>query len=214
VRRRASAVAFAALVLALGAALPASGANGPDYILVYGGGLDGTVLLDDRAGNELLVTSPDVEPRTGVPREADRPVYELALFFIVPDLAGRSPSDLRPEETGASGRFFPAVGELEAIFELGPVPGIGPRRDGGLTPPMLDYLVSRGVEVVSSAVLGPEEPTPTPESVPGRFVEPDDGGGVPGWLLAAGAAALAGVGLVAWALVRRERRPRRRGVHF
>jgi hypothetical protein len=135
------------------------------------------------------------------------------LFYLVPDLSGRSPAGLRPEETTATGRFFPAVGNLEAIFELGAVPGIGPRRDGGLTPAMLDYLASRGVPVVSDVELGPE-PTPTTAAV---VVEPpapaEGGGGPPRWafLLAGGLSAL--VAAAAFVALRRPRRRRRR-VHF
>jgi hypothetical protein len=212
--RRLLFVLVVTLVAMLGLASPVSGAAGPRYILVHGGGLPEPILLDDLAGNELLASAPDVEPRFGVPREADRPFYDLALFFIVPDLAGRTPDDLRPDETGATGRFFPAVGDLEAVFELGAVPGIGPRRDGGLTPTMLDYLVARGVPVVSDVVLGPELPTPTPPSTNVPPPEARESGSVAGWVwLLLGGAGLAGVG-IAWFGLRDRRRPRRRGIHF
>ena len=213
--RLAVAGAILALSTLLFSSAAASNLAGPRYILVHGGGLPAQILLDDQASNELLVTAPDVEPRAGVPREADRPVYELALFFRVPDLTGRDPSDLQPAETSATGRFFPAVGELEAIFEVGAAAGIGPRRDGGLTPAMRDYLASRGVPVVSNAVLGPEEPTPTPQA-PGSATEEDDGGSGSGWLwwLAGGAAFIVvGSGFL-WFRQRRSAGSRPRGVHF
>ncbi|MCA9823438.1 MAG: hypothetical protein R3B97_12465 [Dehalococcoidia bacterium] len=213
---RSLATAALAAVLTLAATVPASGLAGPRYILVHGGGLPEALLLDDAAGNELLVSSPDILPLAGVPRVEDRPVYELAIFFIVPDLAGRNPASLRPDETQAVGRFYPAVGTYEAVFELGAVPGIGPRRDGGLTPPMLDYLVSKGVPVVSALELGPEQPSPEAapvETVPS--VQQDRPSGGPAWLLpfaiSAGLLALLGTGA---ALRRRFRKSRRGQLHW
>jgi len=208
---RSLATAALAAVLAFAAIVPASGLAGPRYILVHGDGLPEALLLDDAAGNELLVSSPDILPLAAVPRVADRPVYELAIFFIVPDLAGRSPSSLRPDETQAVGRFYPAVGTYEAVFELGAVPGIGPRRDGSLTPPMLDYLVSKGVPVVSDVELGPEQPSPEAapvETAPStRKGEPSGG---PAWLLpfaiSAGLLVLLGAGAALRARSRKSRR--------
>ena len=92
---------------------------------------------------------------------------------------------------------------------------IGPRRDAGLTPAMLDYLVSRGVPVVSDVVLPPEQATPTATlaAVVPPEGETDDS---PTWLLLA----LAGAGLAALAAgvyvyrARRSGRSRHRGVHF
>ena len=204
-----------AAALGLAAVLPASGAAGPRYVLVHGGGLPAPLLLDDLAGNELLVSSPDILPLAIVDRVEDRPVFELALFFIVPDLNGRSPSDLDPSETQAVGRFYPAVGEHEAVFELGAVPGIGPRRNGGLTPPMLDYLVSRGVPVVSDVQLGPEQPSPTPAAATDSIPVPATDGGNPAWLVPS----LVSAGLVillagGFALAGRRRKPRRRQLHW
>lgn len=212
---RVLAAACLAALLALVTLVPASGAAGPRYILVHGGGLASPVLLDDAAGNALLVSSPDILPLAGVPRAADRPVYELALFFIVPDLAGRSPSSLKPEETTARGRFFPAVGEHDAVFELGAVPGIGPRRDGGLTPPMLDYLVSRGIPVVSNVVLGPEPtPTPTADMDIGDPSPGAAGSGGRGWVMPAVLSAALLVLLVGGLALRSRRKPRRRELHW
>ena len=206
--------AVVAILLAAVSVAQARAFAGPRYILVHGGDLPGQVLLDDEAGNELLVSAPDLLPRSFVPREADRPVYELALFFMVPDLNGRDPSSLRPEETSATGRFFPAVGELEAIFELGAAGGIGPRRDAGLTPTMLDYLVASGVPVVSDAVLGPEEPTPTPEPLD-LAPPPDEGGDGMSWVYwILGGGAIVALGGFAIFRARRPRRAKSRGIHF
>jgi hypothetical protein len=181
---------------------------------VYGGDLPAPILLDDAAGNELLVSAPDIEPRAGVPREADRPVYELALFYIVPDLSGRTPAELRPDETGATGRFFPAVGELEPIFELGAVPGIGPRRDGGMTPTMLDYLAAYGVPVRSDVELAPERPPASTPATLNAPAEADDDSDIPAWTWALPGAA--GALLLAAVIIgsRGRRRPRRPRVHF
>ena len=204
------------VAIAVTLAADAHAQSGPRYIIVHGGGLPGQILLDDEAGNALLVSAPNVMPRSFVPREADRPVYELAIFFSAPDLQGRDPSTLRPDETAATGRFFPAVGNLEAIFELGAASNIGPRRDAGLTPAMLDYLVSRGVPVVSNVVLPPEQPTPT-TTLAAAATGPEEGAGDSApWLLlllgGGGLAALAGVVFVSRA--RRSGRSRPRGVHF
>lgn len=204
-----------AAALGLAAVFSAVGTAGPRYIVVHGGGLAAPLLLDDLAANELLVSSPDLLPLAIVPRVDDRPVYELALFFIVPDLSGRSPSDLDPSETQAIGRFYPAVGELDAVFELGAVPGIGPRRNGSLTPPMLDYLVSRGVPVVSDVQLGPEQPSPTPAAATDSIPAPATDSGNPAWLVPS----LVSAGLVVllaggFALAGRRRKPRRRQLHW
>ena len=94
---RSLATAALAAVLAFAAIVPASGLAGPRYILVHGDGLPEALLLDDAAGNELLVSSPDILRLAAVARVADRPVYELAIFFIFPDLAGRIPSSLLPD---------------------------------------------------------------------------------------------------------------------
>lgn len=206
---------FAAF-LALASALPASGVAGPRYILVHGGGLSRPVLLDDLAANELLVSSPDILPLAAVPRVDDRPAYELALFFIVPDLAGRGPAQLDPSETAAVGRFYPSVGTYDAVFELGAVPGIGPRRNGGLTPAMLDYLVSRGIEVASTVELGPERPSPAPQLAVDPALQPGSGQGEGSrWLLPSlVSAGLLVVMVVVFVSVGRRRKPRRGQLHW
>jgi hypothetical protein len=66
--RRFIAALAAALVICFAAAAPASGQTGPRYIIVYGGNLQGQVVLTDAAANALLASAPDVEPRAGVAR--------------------------------------------------------------------------------------------------------------------------------------------------
>ncbi len=160
------AIAGVVLALAAFASAPAAGAAaGPRYIIVHDGGLPANLLLDDAAKNEALLSSLDSGARATVERRDERPAFELALFYNVPDLSGRTARDLKPDEATVRGRFYPAFEGLVAELELAAVPGLGPRRSGVVASAALDYLVLKGVPVTLDRPLAPiATPTPIPQS--------------------------------------------------
>jgi hypothetical protein len=194
------------------AAMAAGGVDAlaaPRYIIVHGGGLQGLVLLDDWPANGDLVATVDASERSLVEQRDARPVFELAIFWTPPDLAGRSAASLRPDEASQRGRFYPEFQSLPAEVELAAVPGIGPRRAAVVSQRSLDYLAARGVPVKLDAFI--PGVTPAPDIVvtefPGR--PSGDAGSVLSSLFViiaggVGAAAVIGGGLW-W---RARRRPR------
>jgi hypothetical protein len=157
-------------VLCLAALAPTSAAAaGPPYIIVSGNGLAQPVLLDDQAANGILTDATQTGARGQVQRRDDRPHYDLALYWTVPPLNGKSPRDLTPDQASQKGRFYPAVGNLAAVIELEAVPGLSPAVAAVVPDAGLNYLGARGVPIVSDVVLADATPTPTPNF----------GGGVP-----------------------------------
>src|SRR5687767_9415290 len=95
-------------------------AAAPRIIMFSGPRLDRPVVLTDWQANMDLVQALEQTTYVGADQLKDRP-YLTVSFFWGPRWnafinEGRPLSDLRPEEAGHHGRFYPAAGDVPAVL--------------------------------------------------------------------------------------------------
>jgi hypothetical protein len=105
------------------------------------------LVLADWWDNLSVVQGAAIAPVAVRPSQA-RPSFRLS-FFWGPEWShyidsGKPLGALRPSQTPYHGRFWPAVGRLPAIVDVGHGANVGPRR---ATTKMLRVLVRNGVPV-------------------------------------------------------------------
>lgn len=128
---------------------PAVRAAVPRIVLVTGPSLPVPVVLSDWGDNGQLLSGDersDLSPDDLI----GRPFFDLWLFWGVEwdvYVAAGNPLDrLRPEQANQHARFFPAVGDAEALLTIDYIPGPGaPVR--GMIPEGLAVLAAHGVPV-------------------------------------------------------------------
>jgi hypothetical protein len=107
-------LALIAVLLAAGVLAVPTQAAAPRYILVSGPGLERPATLGSWTENLAFVTSLLRARRPTSGWQANRPRYELALFWGVP----AKPVPTRPDEANQHGWFYPATEGRRAVVKL------------------------------------------------------------------------------------------------
>lgn len=152
VRSHSLAVVLAVLLSGLTAVVDASPAlaAGPRIILVTGGSLSKTVILEDWNENLTIMVAANhaVDPK--VEDLAHRPSFRLAMFWGSEwdDYlkAGKDPNLLRPDQTAQHGGYYPPTGDHAAVFTFDSIPGSGA---------LVRRLNPQGVSIFARHGVGP-----------------------------------------------------------